>query len=132
MVRDKDFVKFLCLYGEPLPTPSASWRSTLSRTAWRRRRAGHRSLVASGWRPEPSPGVSGHWRGSDCSGALLVISRTTGGRSTRGMWAVAAASSSSAPTSIETSGKAARGGVSAGSDLYLTATGLSSLQGSVK
>ena len=57
------------------------------------------------------PGVSGHWRGSDCSGGLLAISRTTGGRSARGMRAVAAASGGSAPTSIETSGNAARGGV---------------------
>ena len=57
------------------------------------------------------PGVSGHWRGSDCSGGLLAISRTTGGWSARGMRAVAAASGGSAPTSIETSGNAARGGV---------------------
>ena len=48
------------------------------------------------------PGVSGHWRGSDCSGGLLAISRTTEGRSARGMRAVAAASGGSAPTSIET------------------------------
>ena len=46
-VRDKDLVKFLCLYGKPLLTPSAGWRWTLPRTAWRRRRAGPRSLVAS-------------------------------------------------------------------------------------
>ena len=57
------------------------------------------------------PGISGHWRGSDCSGLLLVISRTTGGRSAHGMLAVAAASGSSDPTSIETSGNAAHGGV---------------------
>ena len=57
------------------------------------------------------PGVSGHWRGSDCSGGLLVISRTTGGQSARGMQAVAAASGGSSPTSIEMSGNAARGGV---------------------
>ena len=56
-------------------------------------------------------GVSGRRRGSDCSGWLLGISRTTGGRSARGMWAVAAASGVSAPTSKETSGNAARGGV---------------------
>ena len=57
------------------------------------------------------PGVSGHRRGSDCSGWLLGISRTTGGRSAHGMWAVAAASGISAPTSKETSGNAALGGV---------------------
>ena len=57
------------------------------------------------------PGVSGHWRGSDCSGGLLAISRTTGGQSARGMRAVAAASGGSAPTSIEMSGNAALGGV---------------------
>ena len=78
------------------------------------------------------PGISGHWRGSDCSGVLLVISRTTGGRSAHGMQAVAAASGGSAPSSIEMSGNAARGGVWAGSDLSLTATGLPSLQESVK
>ena len=55
-VRDKDLVKFLCLYGEPLLTSSAGWQWTLSRTAWRRRRAGPWSLVASGWRPEPFTG----------------------------------------------------------------------------
>ena len=57
------------------------------------------------------PGVSRHQRGSDCSGWLLDISRTTGGRSARGMRAVAAASGGSAPTSMETSGNAAHGGV---------------------
>ena len=57
------------------------------------------------------PGVSGHWRGSDGSGWLLGISRTTGGRSARGMREVAAASGGSAPTSNETSGNAAHGGV---------------------
>ena len=57
------------------------------------------------------PGVSGHRRGSDGSGWLLGISRTTGGRSARGMRAVAAASGVSAPTSNATSGNAARGGV---------------------
>ena len=56
-------------------------------------------------------GVSGHWRGSDGSGLLLEISRTTGGRSARGMREVAAASGGSAPTSIATSGNAACGGV---------------------
>ena len=57
------------------------------------------------------PGVSRHQRGSDCSGWLLGISRTTGGRSACGMRAVAAASGVSAPTSKETSGNAARRGV---------------------
>ena len=57
------------------------------------------------------PGVYGHRRGSDCSGGLLGMSRTTGGQSARGMRVVAAASGGSAPMSIETSGNAARGGV---------------------
>ena len=57
------------------------------------------------------PGVSGHRSGSDGSGLLLEISRTTGGRSARGMWEVAVASGGSAPTSIATSGNEARGGV---------------------
>ena len=57
------------------------------------------------------PGISGHRRGSDSSGWLLGIPRTTGGRSTCGMRAVAAASGISAPTSSATSGNAARGGV---------------------
>ena len=57
------------------------------------------------------PGVSGHRQGSDCSGWLLEISRTTGRHSAHGMQAVAAASGGSAPTSIETSGNAVRGGV---------------------
>ena len=48
------------------------------------------------------PGVSGHWPGSKGSGVLLEISSTTGGRSSRGMWEVAAASGSSTPTSIVT------------------------------
>ena len=57
------------------------------------------------------PGVSGHRRGSDGSGPLLEISRTTGGRSALGMYEVAAASGRFAPTSIVTSGNAVRGGV---------------------
>ena len=57
------------------------------------------------------PGVSGHRRGSDGSGGLLGMSTTTGGRSARGMRAVAAASGSSTPTSKETSGNAAHGGL---------------------
>ena len=56
-------------------------------------------------------GVSGHRRGSDCSGGLLRMSTTTGGQSALGMWAVAAASSGSTPMSKETSGNAAHGGL---------------------
>ena len=56
-------------------------------------------------------GVSGHRRGSDCSGWLLSMSKTTGGWSAHGMRAVAAASGISAPTSMETAGNATRGGV---------------------
>ena len=56
-------------------------------------------------------GVSEHRRGSDCSGGLLGMSRTTGGRPACGMRAVAAASGSSTPTAKETSGNAARGGL---------------------
>ena len=44
-------------------------------------------------------GVSRHRRGSDCSGGLLGMSTNTGGRSARGMRAVAAASGGSIPTS---------------------------------
>ena len=47
---------FLLIYGGPLLTPSTGWGWTLLRTAWRRRRAGPRSLVASGWGPEPFTG----------------------------------------------------------------------------
>ena len=57
------------------------------------------------------PGVSRHRRGSDCFGGLLGMSKTTGGRSACGMRAVAAASSCSTPTSKETSGNAACGGL---------------------
>ena len=60
------------------------------------------------------------------------MSKTTGGRSTRGMRVVAAASGGSTPTSKETSGNAARGGLWTGSELSLTAIELPSLQGSVK
>ena len=45
---------------------------------------------------------------------LLGISSITGGRSSRGMREVAAASGGSTPKSIATSGYAARGGVCAG------------------
>ena len=118
----------------PLLTQSTSGRWTLSRTAWRRRRAGPWSLMVSCWRPEPFTGVSRHRWGSDGSGWLLGISRTTGGRSARGMQEVAAASGVSAPTSNATSGNAASGGVWAGSGLSLTAitdAELTSLEGSV-
>ena len=65
--------------------------------AWRRRRADPRSLVASRWGPEPFTGVTGHRRGSDCSGGLLGMFTITGGRSARGMRVVAAASGGSTP-----------------------------------
>ena len=64
------------------------------------------------------PGVSGHWRGSESlsgSGELQGISNITGGRSSRGMREVEAASGGSGPTSMATSGKAARRGVKIGS-----------------
>ena len=50
----------------------------------------------------------------------MDISRTTGGRSARGMREVAAASGGPAPTSISTSGNAASGEVRAGSVLSLS------------
>ena len=59
------------------------------------------------------PGVSGHWCGSESlsgSGELQGISKITGGRSSLGMREVEAASGGSGPTSMATSGKAARGG----------------------
>ena len=80
------------------------------------------------------PGVSGHWCGSEGSGVLLGISSITGGRSSRGMQEVAAASGGSTPTSIATSGNAARGGVCAGSDsslLVVSDTETASRKGSV-
>ena len=64
------------------------------------------------------PGMSGHWRGSKSlsgSGELQRISNITGGQSSRGMREVEAASGGSGPTSMATSGKAARGGVKIGS-----------------
>ena len=64
------------------------------------------------------PGVSGHWCGSESSsgfGVLQGISNTTGGRSSRGMREVEAASGGLSPTSVATSGKAAHGGVNTGS-----------------
>ena len=57
------------------------------------------------------PGVFGHRRGSDGSGWLLGISRTTGGWFASGMPEVAAAFGGSVPMSNVTSGNAARGGV---------------------
>ena len=50
---------------------------------------------------------------------LPGISSTTGGRSSRGMREVEAASGGSRPTSIETSGNAARGGVCTGPVSFL-------------
>ena len=131
--RDRDLVKVLCLYvvshySPHLPAGDGCFLG--------RRGEGGELVLGLLW-PHAGglnhlPGVDGHWRGSDCSGWLLEISGTTGGRSARGMQAIAAASGGSAPTSIETSGNAARGGVWTGSDLSLTATGLTSLKGSVK
>ena len=40
----------------PLLKPSTSGRGSLSRTKWRRRRAGPQSLLVSYWRPEPFTG----------------------------------------------------------------------------
>ena len=100
--------RFLVYIGMPLLTPSTSGRWTLSRTAWRRRRVGSLSLMASCWRPETIyQCVSGHRRGSDGSRWLLGISRTTGGQPAHGMREVAAASGGSAPTSNAKSGNAA-------------------------
>ena len=48
--------KFLVYTGMPLLAPSTSGSWALSRTAWRRRRAGPRSLMATCWRPEPFTG----------------------------------------------------------------------------
>ena len=64
------------------------------------------------------PGVSGHWCSSESSsdsGALQGMSNITGGRSSRVIREVEAASVGSSPTSIASSGKAARGGVNTGS-----------------
>ena len=63
-------------------------------------------------------GVPGHWcdsGSSSSSGDPLRISSTTGGRSSRGMQEVEAASGGSSPTSITESGKSACGGVCEGS-----------------
>ena len=65
---------------------------------------------------------------------LLGISSITGGRSSRGMREVAAASGGSTPTSIATSGNAVRGGVCTGSVSSLRAvsdTEIASRKGSV-
>ena len=84
------------------------------------------------------PGVSGHWSGSESlsgSGELQGISKITGGRSSRGMREVEAASGGSGPTSMATSGKAVRGGVSIGSVSWrqpLCDSEITSLCGSVK
>ena len=110
--RDRDSVKFLCLYlvscySHHLPAGDGRFLG--------RRGEGGELVLGLLW-PRAGglnhlPGVCGHWQGSDCSGRPLAISRTTGGRSARGMRAVAAASGGSAPTSIEASGNAASGGV---------------------
>ena len=110
--RDRDLVKFLCLYvvSRYSHHPPAGDRRFLGR-----RGEGGELVLGLLWLHAGGlnhlPGASGHWRGSDCSEGLLAISRTTGGRSAHGMREVAVASGGSAPTSIETSGNAARGGV---------------------
>ena len=110
--RDRDLVKFLCLYmvscySHHLPAGDGRFLG--------RRGEGGELVLGLLWPRAVGlnhlPGVSGHWRDSDCSGWLLEICRTTGGRSARGMRAVAAASGGSGPTSIETSDNVARRGV---------------------
>ena len=96
-------------------------RWTLSRTAWRGRRASPRSLGAPCRRLEPLTRLVRHWLGSEGPGVLSGVSSTTGGPSAHWMRAVAAASGSSTPTSMTTSGNAARGGVCTGPVLSLTA-----------
>ena len=110
--RDRNLVNFLCLYvvsrySHHLP---AGDRRFLGRHG-----EGGELVFSLLWPCAGGlnhlPGVFGHWRGSVSSGGLLEISRTTGGRSAHGMWAVTAASGGSAPTFIERSGNAACGGV---------------------
>ena len=50
--------RFFVYIWMPLLTPSTSGRWTFSRTAWRRRRVGPRSLMASCWRPGPFTGCN--------------------------------------------------------------------------
>ena len=84
------------------------------------------------------PGVSGHWRGSESlpgSGELQGISNITGGQSSHVMQEFEAASAGSGPTSMATSGKAARGGVKIGSVSWrypICDSEITSLQGSLK
>ena len=110
--RDRDLIKFLCLYvvsrySHHLPAGDGRFLG--------RRGEGGELVLGLLWPCAGGlnhlPGVSGHRQGSDCSRGLLEISRTTGGWYARGIRAVAAASGGSAPTSIETSGNAARGGL---------------------
>ena len=85
------------------------------------------------------PGVSGHWHDSESSssgsGVPLGISKMTGGRSSRGMREVEAASGGSSQTSMTESGRAAHGGVCEGSVSLrqpLRESEIASLGGSVK
>ena len=70
-------------------------------------------LREGGW--SHLPGVSGHWCDSESSslgsGDPLGILSMTGGRSSRGMREVEAATGGSSPTSMTESGWAVRGGV---------------------
>ena len=110
-VRDKDFVNFLFIavsrYSHHLPAGDGRFLG--------RRGEGGELVLGLLWPLDGGlnhlPGVSGHWRGSDCSGGLLGMSKTNGGRSARGMRAVAAASGGSIPSSKETSGNVGRGGL---------------------
>ena len=69
-------------------------------------------LQVGGW--NHLPGVSGHWcdsgSSSSSSGDPLQISSMTGGKSSRGMQEVEAATGGSSPTSMTESGRAARRG----------------------
>ena len=111
-VGNQDFVKVSCLYygcrySHHLPVAEG-------RFLGRREEGGELVLILfwprAGGRSH-APGVFGYRHGSDGSGLLLEISRTTGGWSARGMREVAAASGGSAPTSIATSGNAVSGAV---------------------
>ena len=80
------------------------------------------------------PVVSGHWLGSEVSGVLQRICSINGGRSSRWIREVTAASGGSTPTSIAMSGKETCGGVCTRSDLSLTVvsdTEIASREGSV-
>ena len=94
--RNKDLIEVFVFTRGLLLTPPSSGRWPLSRTAWRRRRAGPRSLLASCWRLEPFTGCiwapawlrrlwtaagdfQDHWRAvrmwnaGSCSGVLAVL-----------------------------------------------------------